>query len=55
VEPAVLDFMERAQHSRSIRIVNGLVAGNLTRALEGEDMKFAKLQKDVAQRKKRRT
>lgn len=38
VEPAVLDFMERAQHSRSIRIVNGLVAGNLTRALEGEDM-----------------
>jgi len=38
VEPAVLDFMERAQHSRSIRIVNGLVAGNLTRALEGEDV-----------------
>lgn len=38
VEPAVLDFMERAQHSRSIRIINGLVAGNLTRALEGEDV-----------------
>jgi len=38
VEPAVLDFMERAQHRRSIRVINGLVAGNLTRALEGEDV-----------------
>ena len=38
VETAVLDFMERAQHRRSIRVINGLVAGNLTRALEGEDV-----------------
>lgn len=38
VEPAVLDFMERAQHRRSIRIINGLVPGNLTRALEGENV-----------------
>lgn len=38
VERAVLDFMERAQHRRSIRVINGLVAGNLTRALEGEDV-----------------
>lgn len=38
VEPAVLDFMQRAQHSRSIRVINGLVPGNLTRALDGEDV-----------------
>ena len=38
VERAVLDLMENAQHSRSIRIVNGLVPGNLTRALAGEDV-----------------
>lgn len=36
VERAVLDFMERAVHAREIRIVNGLVPGNLTRALDGE-------------------
>jgi molybdenum storage protein len=38
VERAVLDLMANAQHQRSIRIVNGLVPGNLTRALEGEDV-----------------
>lgn len=36
VERAVLDFMEHAQHRRSIQIVNGLVPGNIRRALEGE-------------------
>ena len=38
VERAVLDLMRRAQHRRSIRVINGLVPGNLTRALEGEDV-----------------
>lgn len=38
VERAVLDMMQRAQHRRSIRVINGLVPGNLTRALEGEDV-----------------
>jgi molybdenum storage protein len=36
VERAVLDFMANAQTRRSIQIINGLVPGNLTRALEGE-------------------
>lgn len=36
VERAVLDLMERAVHQRSIRVINGLVPGNLTRALNGE-------------------
>jgi molybdenum storage protein len=36
VERAVLDFMEHAQVRRSIQVVNGLVPGNLTRALAGE-------------------
>jgi len=38
VERAVLELMANAQHRRSIRVVNGLVPGNLTRALEGEDV-----------------
>lgn len=38
VERAVLDLMENAQHRRSIRIVNGLKPGNLTRALAGESV-----------------
>ena len=38
VERAVLDLMENAQHRRSIRVINGLVPGNLTRALNGEDV-----------------
>jgi molybdenum storage protein len=36
VERAVLDFMEHARVRRSIQVINGLVPGNLTRALEGE-------------------
>jgi molybdenum storage protein len=38
VERAVLDLMKNAQNQRSVRVVNGLVPGNLTRALEGEDV-----------------
>jgi len=36
VEQAVLDLMQNAQHQRSIQVINGLVAGNLTKALNGE-------------------
>jgi len=36
VERAVLDIMENAEHRRSIQVINGLVPGNLTRALDGE-------------------
>jgi molybdenum storage protein len=38
VERAVLDLMENAESRRSIQIINGLVKGNLTRALEGEEV-----------------
>ena len=38
VERAVLDLMKNAQNRRSIRVINGLVPGNLTRALAGEDV-----------------
>lgn len=38
VERSVLEMMANAQHGRSIRVINGLVPGNLTRALEGEDV-----------------
>ncbi|ACK64446.1 aspartate/glutamate/uridylate kinase [Rippkaea orientalis PCC 8801] len=38
VERPVLDFMERAKNRRSIRVINGLIRGNLTRALNGEDV-----------------
>jgi molybdenum storage protein len=38
VERAVLDLMKNAEHSREIRVINGLVPGNLTRALAGEDV-----------------
>lgn len=38
VEPAVLDFMKNAKNRRSIRIINGLKKGQLTRALEGEQV-----------------
>lgn len=38
VERAVLDLMKNGQNRRSIRIVNGLKPGNLTRALAGEDV-----------------
>jgi molybdenum storage protein len=36
IEPVVLELLTRARLARSIRIVNGLVPGNLTRALNGE-------------------
>ncbi len=36
VEPAVLDLLTRARLMKQVRIVNGLVPGNLTRALAGE-------------------
>ena len=36
IEPVVLDLLTRARLAKSIRIVNGLVPGNLTRALAGE-------------------
>lgn len=36
VERAVLELMQHAQNRRTIQVINGLVPGNLTRALEGE-------------------
>ncbi len=36
LEFPVLDLMQSAQHVREVQIINGLVAGNLTRALAGE-------------------
>jgi molybdenum storage protein len=36
IEPVVLELLTRARLATSIRIVNGLVPGNLTRALKGE-------------------
>jgi len=36
IEPVVLALLTRAKLAKSIRIVNGLVPGNLTRALAGE-------------------
>jgi molybdenum storage protein len=36
IEHSVLDMMKDAQHQRSIQVINGLVPGNLTRALNGE-------------------
>ena len=36
VEPVVLELMMRARLAKRIQIVNGLVRGNLTRALAGE-------------------
>lgn len=38
VEPAVLDILALARNRKDIRIINGLVPGNLTRALDGEDV-----------------
>jgi molybdenum storage protein len=31
-------MMRYAKHRRSIRVINGLKPGNLTRALQGEDV-----------------
>jgi molybdenum storage protein len=36
LEFALLDLLESARHVREVQIVNGLVPGNLTRALAGE-------------------
>jgi molybdenum storage protein len=36
IEPVILELLVRAKLTESIRIVNGLVPGNLTRALNGE-------------------
>ena len=36
IEPSVLQMMLRARHMKEIRIINGLVPGNITRALNGE-------------------
>ena len=36
VERAVLAFMRNAENRRTIQVINGMVKGNLTRALEGE-------------------
>src|ERR687885_1282206 len=38
VERTVLEMMENAQNRRSVQFINGLVKGNLTRALEGEEI-----------------
>lgn len=38
VEPSVLDMMQNAQHSKRIQIINGLKKGNLTKALNGENI-----------------
>jgi molybdenum storage protein len=36
IEPVVLDLLTRSRLVKSVRVVNGLVRGNLTRALAGE-------------------
>lgn len=36
VERSVLEFMRNAKHTKRIQVINGLVPGNLTRALAGE-------------------
>jgi len=38
IEPVVLELPTRAKLAKSVRIVNGLVPGNLTRALAGESV-----------------
>src|SRR5437016_1917272 len=38
IEPSVLELMRHAKLAQSIRIVNGLIPGNLTRALAGESI-----------------
>jgi molybdenum storage protein len=38
IEPSVLHLLTRAKLVRSVRIVNGLIPGNLTRALDGESV-----------------
>lgn len=38
IEPVVLELLTRAKLARSVRIINGLTPGNLTRALQGESI-----------------
>jgi molybdenum storage protein len=38
IEPIVLDLLTRAKLAKSVRIMNGLVPGNLTRALAGDSV-----------------
>jgi molybdenum storage protein len=38
IEPVVLDLLTRAKLARSVRIINGLIPGNLTRALKGDSI-----------------
>ncbi|GBF80628.1 amino acid kinase family protein [Aphanothece sacrum] len=38
VERSLMTFMENASNRRSIRVINGLQPGNLTRALNGQDI-----------------
>jgi molybdenum storage protein len=38
IEPVVLELLTRAKLARSVRIVNGLTPGNLTRALKGDSI-----------------
>jgi len=37
LEPVVLELLTRSKLVKSIRVINGLVRGNLTKALAGED------------------
>lgn len=36
IEPAVVQFLNRAKLVRKVQVINGLVPGNLTKALEGK-------------------
>jgi molybdenum storage protein len=38
IEPVVLDLLTRAKLARSVRVINGLTPGNLTRALKGDSI-----------------
>jgi molybdenum storage protein len=38
VEPPVLEFMKNAEVRRDIQIINGLIPGNITKALNGEQV-----------------
>ena len=38
VEPVVLELLTRSKLVKSIRLINGLIPGNLTKALAGQDV-----------------
>jgi molybdenum storage protein len=38
IERVVVEYLARARYTHEIQIINGLVPGNLTRALAGEDV-----------------